>query len=138
MFYSLLWSFLNIMYSHCRNLLTVPQELMQQISQPALEKEPHSWESSMSLRVQSTQICGMHGSCTTNRNNDFGNVLCIWVLGPLGCLLETRAVSLNRSLVKFMSRASNEDASSGRGSPSSPVPYSRSWGRPRNSSPLYR
>ena len=39
---------------------------------------------SVSLRVQSTQMWGIYGFYTRNRDANFGNVLCIWVLGPLG------------------------------------------------------
>ena len=36
------------------------------------------------LRVQSTPYWGIHGFYTRNRRIGFGNMLCIWVLGPLG------------------------------------------------------
>ena len=36
------------------------------------------------LSVQSTQMWGIYGFYTRNRRNGFGNILCIWVLGPLG------------------------------------------------------
>ena len=36
------------------------------------------------LTVQSTKIWGIYGFYIRNRNNGFGNILCIWVLGPLG------------------------------------------------------
>ena len=39
------------------------------------------------LRVQRSQIRGIYGSYTRNRISGFGNILCIWVLRPLGdCL----------------------------------------------------
>ena len=38
----------------------------------------------LALRVQRTNIWGMNGFYTKNRNSGFGNILCIWVLGPLG------------------------------------------------------
>ena len=36
------------------------------------------------LRVQSAQMWGIYGFYIRNRNYGFGNLLCIWVLGPLG------------------------------------------------------
>ena len=39
---------------------------------------------SLSQRVQSTQIWGIYGFYTRNRNSDTRNVFCIWVLGPSG------------------------------------------------------
>ena len=54
---------------------------------------------SSTLRVQSTQISGIYGFYTRNRSSGFGNILCIWVLGPLGvciCLeLELAPMSLD-------------------------------------------
>ena len=44
------------------------------------------------LRVQSTQMWSIYGVCIRNRNSDFWNVLCIWVLGPLGLRLGHEAV----------------------------------------------
>ena len=38
----------------------------------------------LSLRIQSIQMGGIYGFYSRKRNTDFGNFLCIWVLGPLG------------------------------------------------------
>ena len=37
------------------------------------------------LGVQSTQVWGIQDFYTRNRSSGLGNILCIWVLGPLGC-----------------------------------------------------
>ena len=36
------------------------------------------------LRVQGAQTQGVDDFYTRNRSNDFGNILCIWILEPLG------------------------------------------------------
>ena len=38
----------------------------------------------LTLRVQSTRTRAFCGFYTRNRNKGFGNILCVWVLGPLG------------------------------------------------------
>ena len=48
------------------------------------------------LRVQSTQIWGICVFNIRNRNNGFGNIFCIWVLGPLGEMCCTAHVSHGR------------------------------------------
>ena len=53
-------------------------------SGPSLSSPLPMAPSIQTLRVESTQTCGIHGFYTRNRNCGFGNILRIWVSGCLG------------------------------------------------------
>ena len=51
------------------------------------------------LRVQISPMWAIYGFYTRNRNDGFGTILCIWVLGPLGAVKqgsETTSCSLQK------------------------------------------
>ena len=55
------------------------------VSRPT-ERVARDWalKSSLTLRIQSTKTWGIFGFYSGNCSTGFENILCIWVLGPLG------------------------------------------------------
>ena len=51
------------------------------------------------LRVQSIQIWNIYGLCTRNRKDGFGDILCVWVFGPLGLMYSVSKSCTNVTIV---------------------------------------